>query len=214
MKNLLTSSIISEVGKIMGSRKYGWNDKCTEVSLETMIEGFAVYLGRNKSKDTPLAIKLVDMNDKFHFGMYVQYIKQEEDNGEEGSWNLGMTFNENDIDSENWNVVKYPDDPVLMGIVADVGYTVYGAHFKFVPKDSNGVISEGSPQEIFCTIIDVVADYMRSNVAIDPDLELPKYFTMTAKLEGDGSVYIGVQPSALIKQHIKEDSLKKNVGNN
>jgi hypothetical protein len=47
---------------------------------------------------------------------------------------------------------------------------------------------------------------MRANVAIDPELEMTNYFTASAKLEGDGSVYIGVEPSALMKQHIKDDA--------
>ena len=208
MKNFVSTTISTEVGKIFGSRKYGWNDHATELTIETLIEGFAVYLGRNKSKDIPLAIKLVDTNDKFHFGMYVQYLKQDDD--EEGSWSLSMTFNENDIDSDNWKVVKYGDDPILNSIVNDTGYNTYGVHFKYAPKDASGNIREGSPQEIFCTIIDVIVDYMRANVTTDPELELVNYFTAVAKLEGDGSVYIGIEPAALIKQHIKDDQITHN----
>ena len=206
MKNFFETTICMQVGKIMVGRNYGWNDRCTELSLETLVEGFAVYLGRNKSKDTPLATVLVDMNDRFHFGMVVEYHKQSDDS-EGGSWSLSITFNEKDIDYDNWTIVKYPEDPVLSGIIYDVGFTKYGIHFKFAPRDNVGTISEGSPQELFCTIVDVLIDYMRANVAIDPEMELTKFFTVTAKLEGDGSVYLGVEPSALLKQHVKDDSI-------
>ena len=206
MKNFLESTIPMQVGKIMAGRNYGWSDVCTEVSIKTLIEGFAVYLGRNKSKDTPLAIELLDTNGKFHFGMFVQYHKQDEEGADEGSWSLSMTFDEKDIDKENWTVINYPEDPVLGGIIYDVGYTRYGAYYKFTPKETAGQISEGSPQELFCTVIDVTVDYMRANVAIDPELELTNYFNITAKLEADGSVYLGIEPSALIKQHVKDDA--------
>lgn len=206
MKNFFESTICMQIGKEMSSRNYGWNDRCTEVTIKTMIEGFAVYLGRNKSKDRPLAVELKDANDKFHFGMVAQYIKQDEEGADDGSWALTMTFDEKDIDRENWTVVSYPEDQVLDSIVYDVGYSRYGAYYKFSPKDNNNEVCEGSPQELFCACIDGIANYMRANASVDPQLELENYFTCTAKLEGDGSIYIGVEPSALMKQHIKDDA--------
>jgi hypothetical protein len=206
MKNYLESSINMNVGKIMANLSYGWNDLCTETTIKTLIEGSAVYLGRNKSKDRPVCVELRDMNDKFHFGMYVQYIKQDEDGADEGSWALSMTFDEKDIDHDNWTIVKYPDDQVLAGIIYDVGYTRYGAYYKYSPKETNNTVCDGSPQELFCICVDGIVEYMRANVAIDPELEMTNYFTASAKLEGDGSVYIGVEPSALMKQHIKDDA--------
>ena len=204
MKNYLESSISMHVGQTMANLNYGWNDLCTETTIKTLVEGCAVYLGRNKSKDRPVAVELRDKNDKFHFGMYVQYIKQDE--GDEGSWTLSMTFDEKDIDRENWTIVRYPEDQVLAGIIYDVGYTRYGAYYKYSPKETNNTICDGSPQELFCICVDGIVDYMRANVAIDPEMEMTNYFTCSAKLEADGSVYIGVEPSALMKQHIKDDA--------
>jgi hypothetical protein len=204
MKNFLESTIPMQVGKIMSGRNYAWSDYCTDATFKTLFEGMALYLGRNKSKDIPVAIELRDSNDKFHFGAYVQYIKQDE--GDEGSWVLNYTFCETDIDRENWTIAKYPDDQVASGILTDIAYTRYGMIFKFLPKDNNGNICEGSPQELLCTCIDALYDYMRANVTQDPELEYPNYFTATAKLDGDGSVYVGIEPSAIMKQHVKDDS--------
>lgn len=206
MKNFMESTICLQVGKIMSNRNYSWNDRCTEVTVKTLVEGFAVYLGRNKSKDRPVVAELRDFEDKFHFAMWVQYIKQEEEGADEGSWALSMTFDEKDIDYDNWTVVKYPEDQVLAGAVYDVGYSRYGAYYKFQPKDNNNEVCEGSPQELFCACVDGIVEYMRGNVSIDPILQMENYFTATAKLEGDGSVYIGMEPSALMKQHIKGDA--------
>ena len=206
MKNFMESTICLQVGKLMANKAYAWNDRCTEVSIKTLIEGMAVYLGRNKSKDKVVVAELRDAQDKFHFAMKVQYLKQDEDGADEGSWALTMTFDEKDIDYENSAVAKYPEDQVLAGIIYDIGYSRYGAFFKFQDKDNNNEVCEGSPQELLCTCIDGVADYMRANVSVDPVLEMENYFTATAKLEGDGSIYIGMEPSALMKQHIKDDS--------
>ena len=206
MKNYLESTIPTQVDKIMSSRDYGWNDRCTEVCIRTLCEAMAVYLGRNKSKDTPVAIELRDVDDKFHFGAYVQFIKQDEEGADDGSWPLNYTFAENDIDHENWTVVKYPEDQVACGILSDIAFSRYGMIFKFLPKDTDGKICEGSPQELLCTCIDAVYDYMRANVAQDPDLEFTDYFTATAKVDGDGSVYVGMTASALMKQHVKDDA--------
>ena len=103
--------------------------------------------------------------------------------------------------------MNYPDDQVAFGMVSDIAFSRYGMVFKFLPKDADGKICEGSPQELLCTCIDTVYDYMRANVAQDPTLEYTDYFTATAKVDGDGSVYVGITPRALLKQHVKDDSV-------
>lgn len=209
MKNFYETDICKTIGEIMVGRNYGWNDKGTEVTIKTLMEGFSVYLGRNKSKDNPVAVELVDVDGKFHFGMWVEHVK--DDDNEEGSWKLNMTFEESTMDRNNWTITNYPDDPVLVGIVQDVGYTNFGAHYKFAPKDANGKICEGSPQELFCTCVDCIVDYLRANVAIDPELEMSYYFSAVAKLEADGSVYIEAKPSNNLQQHIKDDKVLKST---
>ena len=190
MKNFTESTICQEIGKIMLNRSYGWNDHCSEVTIKTVFEGFSVQTRKGIG----------------HFAAYVQYQKQDEEGADEGSWTLNMTFDEKDIDKENWTIVSYPEDPVLAGIVSDIGYSRYGAYYQFAPKNNVNEVCDGSPQELMCTCIDVIASYMRANVANDPELEITGYATLTAKLEADNSVYIGVEPSALMKQHVKDDA--------
>ena len=47
MKNFYETDICKTIGEIMVGRNYGWNDKGTEVTIKTLMEGFSVYLGRN-----------------------------------------------------------------------------------------------------------------------------------------------------------------------
>ena len=206
MKNYLETTINMQVNKIMSSRNYGWNDHCTEMILNTLFEATAVYLGRNKSKDTPVAIEIRDANDKFHFGAFVQYMKTDEAGADEGSWALSYTFSENDINHTDWTVVKYPQDQVAAAVIEDIAYSRYGIMFKFLEKDSSGKVAEGSPQELINICIDAVHDYMRANVMNDPVLEFGNYATLTARQDGENSVYIGVEPSALMKQYVKDDA--------
>lgn len=205
MKNYLESTIPMQVGKIMSNRNYAWNDFCTESCIKTIFEGMAVFLGKKKSKDTPVALEVRDINDKFRFGAFVQYHKQDEESADEGSWTLNYTFDEDEIDRKNWKVSSFPEDQVASGIIEDIAYTQWGMIFKFLPKDNNNNVCEGSPQELICTVLDVIYDYMRTNVTTDPVLEFTNYFTATAALNGE-SVYVGIEPSALLKQHVKDDS--------
>ena len=204
MKNYLESSIPMQIMKTFTSRDYGWNDFVSEACIKTLFEGAAIFLGKNKSKDTPVALVFKDANDKFHFAAYVQFHKQEEEGADEGSWTLNYTFNDEDIDAK-WKVYTFPESQAAYAVIADHGHDEYGLVFKFMPKDDNGNICEGSAQELFCTILDVIFDYMRSNVSIDPVLEFTNLFTMTGEIAGN-NVYIGIEPSEHLKQHVKDDS--------
>lgn len=205
MKKLLESTILMQIGKVMSSRDYGWNDFCSEACIKTIFEATAVFLGKNKSKDTPVALEFKDAMDNFHFAGYVQYHKQEEEGSDEGSWSLNYTFDQNDIDYKNWKVYSFPEDQQSFAVVSDIAYSQWGLVFRFVPKDNKGNVAEGSAQELLTTILDVIKEYMREMVSIDPVLVYDNYFTATAEMNGD-SVYIGIQPSALLKQHVKDDA--------
>jgi len=209
MKNFLETTICMEVGKIMTARDYGWSNECTEVCVAALFQGMAIYLGRNKNKDGVVAIELRDFNDQFHFGAYAQYIKQGEDG--EGSWTLNYTFDENEIDRDTWTVVNLTVDQVAKGIIKDIVYTEFGYDFKFDGRDDNGRMSEGNLAELLFTTIDVVKSYMAANVTIDPEMSFERYFTMVAKLNADNSVYIGIEPSALMKQYVKDDNMADGV---
>ena len=52
---------------------------------------------------------------------------------------------------------------------------------------------------------------MQANMTEDNELNFEGYFTMTAKPDSDGKAYIGIVPSAQLKQLVKDDaSIKEN----
>jgi hypothetical protein len=204
MKNFLESGINLQVSKTFTNRNYGWNDFATESCIKTLFEGAAIFLGKNKSKDTPTALVFKDIDGRFHFGAYVQFHKQEEEGTDEGSWTLSYTYNEDDIDPK-WAIYDFTESQVAYKAIIDIAHDKFGINFKYAPKDDNNKICEGSAQELLITIMDVIFDYMRANVSIDPVLEFPGYFTMTSEISGN-SVYVGIEPSEQMKQHVKDDS--------
>ena len=68
-----------------------------------------------------------------------------------------------------------------------------------------GKICKGSSTELVTVVLDALYDYMRANVTLDPVLQMDNYFTMTAEAVNDGSVYVGIEPSAILKQYVKDD---------
>lgn len=205
MKNYLECTIPQHVLKVMQSRSYIWDDFSTEALIKTAFETGAIFLSRHKSKDTTTALIFRDMEDKFHFASYVQFHKQEEEGSDEGSWTLNYTFDENDIDTKNWTVFTFPSDQEAKHLLEDIAFTQYGIIFKYMEKDSMGKICKGSSAELVNVVLDGIFDYMRANVTLDPVLVMDNFFTMTAEAVNDGSVYVGIEPSALLKQYVKDD---------
>lgn len=205
MKNLLETSIMSVVKDELYKNSFGWNDFCTDSCIKTIFESMAIFLGRNKSKDQTVAVIIKDYNDKFVFAAYVQFHKQQEEGADEGSWTLNFTYDENDIDTKNWKIYYIPDDQEALAIAYDVAFSKYGIRFIITPKDNNDRYCAGSAQFIFLACLRAIHDYMRANVTKDPILQITDFATLTSEINGD-SVYIGIEPSALLKQHVKDDS--------
>ena len=205
MKNYLECTIPQHVLKVMQSRDYLWDDFSTEALIKTALDTGAIFLSRHKSKDAPSALVFRDMEDKFHFAAYVQFHKQEEEGSDEGSWTLNYTFDENGIDTKNWNIFTFPTDQEAKHLLEDIAFSQYGIIFKYMEKDSMGKICKGSSTELVTVVLDALYDYMRANVTLDPVLQMDNYFTMTAEAVNDGSVYVGIEPSAILKQYVKDD---------
>ena len=210
MKNYIGSTIPMTIQQRMESNTFAWNTELSEDSFKCFFEALAVYLGRKKSKDKVVGLKLNDMNGKFHFGAFVTFLNQEEAGGDDGAWGLNFTFDETDFDDKNWEIHTF-DEPEARATFEDISYNKAGVVFKFKPGEANDQVANGSAQSILCLMIDVIADYMRANVTIDPELEFTNYMTFKAELSGN-DVYIGITPSPLLKQFIKDDSSIGTIG--
>ena len=202
MVNFKESTILQEVMKKEQIKSYGWSNYLTETCFKSLFEGMALFLGRVKSKDQAVALEIVDQDDKMHFAAIVEYHKDETTDA--GAFSISYTFDENDIDDKNTKIYKFPEDNMAYTALIDITYSKWGVAFTNKEKDDNGATCEASPRELFIDCIDSLKDYMKIAVNQDPQLEFPEYFTATAEINGD-SVYISIEPSAILKQHIKED---------
>jgi hypothetical protein len=203
MKNLLESSIYENVMKEMTQiRTYRWDDNTTASIIFSTLEGMADFLGKKKSKDNPVAVVILDKNGGFHFGASVEFDKEAE--SEEGSWSLNYTFKESDIDATNTTVYKIPESKEADKCLVDAAFKSYGMRYTFMDNDDKTVQNDGSPNELITTVFDIIRDYMKANVTIDPQLDITNYCVMTARADGT-DVAIGIEPDAKLKQHVKDD---------
>ena len=206
MKNLKETSLYVMVSnELINTRRYGWNDQCTDIIIESTFSAFASFLGMVKNKDVTTAVVIKDIYGEFSFGAFVQFHKSEEEGTDEGSWTLSYTFDKNDIE-DNWKVYGFGEDMEVANAFHTVAYTKYQMGFSSQPKDDNNAKPEGSAQDLITIIFNIIKEYMRSNITIDPQLEITDIAVLTAAIADDNSVVIGIEPSALLKQYVKEDS--------
>ena len=195
MKQYKDTNISNEILKVMTEKlKYGWDTSLSDDSVKMLVEGMAKYLGEVKEKGKVHAAIIEDIKGNFHLGAFVEFIKG--DSAGEDSYTLTYTFNENDIKEDF--VKANLSDPVFHCIIADIGLTKYGMSFRSI---------EGKEfiAPTMCVVADCIKNYLHANVALDPVVELDKYFTAKAELDGD-KVYYTLTPWEILKQHIKADA--------
>ena len=210
MKNYIGSTIPVEIMKRMNEKQFGWNDELSQDCFKALFMSMASYLADKKSKDKIVAVKLIDWNDKFHFGAFVQFLEQTEVGADDGSWMISFTFDETEIDEKNWEVHTF-SDPDVETMFEDTIYSNSGVAFKFRSRDDKNQICEAAAQAVLCMLIDCVRDYMVANVVIDPDLEFTDLMLFRSEASGE-AVYISCTPGMLVKQLIKNDSSIGTVG--
>ena len=137
MKNLKETSVYVMVSnELINTRRYGWNDQCTDIIIESTFSAFASFLGMVKNKDVTTAVVIKDIYGEFSFGAFVQFHKSEEEGTDEGSWTLSYTFDKNDIE-DNWKVYDFGEDMEVANEFYTVAYTKYHMGFSSQPKDDN-----------------------------------------------------------------------------
>ena len=207
MKEITESSIFNEVYKVMCSRDYAWNEEMTIRVIRSVFKGYASFLGEKKSKDNPVAIGLYDKNDKLHFAGIVEYQKSEEEGTDEGSWTLSYTFDENDIDKNITKIYKVPEDQEACAELTTVAYETEAVTFTFASNPDPNVTNDGSPSELMIIVMDVIRDYMRANLTIDPALTIANIAKFTAVADTTNKdVIIGIEPDEMLRQMVKGDS--------
>ena len=194
MKKYEETMIDQEILKVMTEKlHYGWDTSFSRDCVKMLIEGIAKYLGQVKDRKVVKAAVLEDTKGNFKFGAYVQYHEAEEG---KASFNLTYTFDAEDIKPE-FDKVTF-NNPVVHHILSDVGLTKYGISFKAYEGQEFIVPT-------MCVVFDCIKAYLHANVAIDPAVEMDNFFIANAELDGD-KIYYSITPSAIIKQHVKEDA--------
>lgn len=205
MKEIMETSIFNEVYKIMCSRNYAWNEQMTLSIIRSTMKGMASFLGKKKSKDQPVSVGIYDKNDKMHFAAIVEYVKSES-GVDEGSWNISYTFNEDDIDKNLTKIYKIPEDQEARSEISTVAFETEGLFFSFAENNDKNVENDGSPSELITVVFDVVRDYMRANITVDPELNVSNTAKFTAVADTNSKdVLIVVDPDEIIRQLIKDD---------
>ena len=206
MKELIASTLVNEVQKrIEDGCGFAWNEQLTEEVYRDFLQTTAQLLASHKSKDKPVAAVLTDVNGGFHFAAIVRFMTQNEEGGDEGSWNLSMTFDEGDINEAEMTVIKFHESPEFRNLFTDVAHAEHGIIWRFKEGSDPNSVAEGSPIQVLTIMFAALKEYMALNVTIDPELSIGDLVVFKSELSSD-KVYIGVIPGATLKQLIKHDS--------
>lgn len=182
------SAIATVVLQNMTEAGFSWNTDWTPRYFKGLLESMAVYLGTVK-EDAPKAVYLSDekQEKKIFFG----YVTKEE-NG----YSLDYTFNEEDL-PEGTSLVSY-DDPVANAVMSKFTLTQY--RMVVTPVDGRDLTKVG-----YLVLLDSIKQYMRTNVGIDPVLEIPEFVIIKGAVEND-KLTVSFEPGATLKQHVKDDT--------
>ena len=196
MKKFEETSILNDIMKECTNERFVWEQSAGLSTTKLLFDIAAMFLDEKKSKTEPQAFALKDVRGNFHFGAIVTFIPSDEDESK-GSYNLTYTFDESDITDSGAKVYDVTD-MLYRHMMYSVASRDHGMEFK---SDTN----TDYMARIMCITADCIKNYMTQNIKIDPQIELDDYFTITAELDGE-KVYCAVTPSAVLKQHVKDDA--------
>lgn len=210
MKNFIESSIPNAILQRMDVLSFFWKNELSETCIKSLIESMARFLSSKKSKDKTIAVVLKDLNDQFIFAAYTTFIPQSESGADEGSYSINYTFEETDINDKTMTIINF-DDPEMRSVFEDTAYIKDGLVWKFHEADDPERPCEASSTNINGLIMNAVKEYMEANVNLDNQLSVNGYITFTAEVESGGKIYIACEPSAVIKQFMKDDNSIRSI---
>lgn len=205
MKQLEETNISSICVRI-AREKYSidWGHQFTIPVFKTIIEGMALYLNSIKKKGQTMGCKITVTQKDTHTEVFVigAYVESTTSEDGENSFTLTYTVNEDDMNFIPRENIFGLNDVTFKYRLLDLGFEKYGY--------SLNVVNERSfTNEVYATAISACVEYLKANVDIDPELELKDFFI--ARIDrGENDTYnISITPSALVKQHIKDDTVNE-----
>ena len=171
--------------------KIAWSASFTEIFIKAAVEGITTYLGQVKNEG-PKTVVVKNGDNTVVFSASIE--KHESDDGEGFSVNMLVNPTEDELVGDK---VTF-DDVVLSAIFEKVA-----SKYRFNIAPING---QEYTSKLIAVMIKSIKEYFRTNIDVDPVLEIPNFVIFEGYVEDD-KVKVKVVLDAAIKQIVKDDAV-------
>lgn len=185
------SAVANAVQSNLLQEKIAWSASFTEIFIKAAVEGITTYLGQVKNEG-PKTVVVKNGDNTVVFSASIE--KHESDDGEGFSVNMLVNPTEDELVGDK---VTF-DDVVLSAIFEKVA-----SKYRFNIAPING---QEYTSKLIAVMIKSIKEYFRTNIDVDPVLEIPNFVTFEGYVEDD-KVKVKVVLDAAIKQIVKDDAV-------
>lgn len=185
------SAVANAVQSNLLQEKIAWSASFTEIFIKAAVEGITTYLGQVKNEG-PKTVVVKNGDNTVVFSASIE--KHESDDGEGFSVSMLVNPTEDELVGDK---VTF-DDVVLSAIFEKVA-----SKYRFNIAPING---QEYTSKLIAVMIKSIKEYFRTNIDVDPVLEIPNFVTFEGYVEDD-KVKVKVILDAAIKQIVKDDAV-------
>ena len=185
------SAVANAVQSNLLQEKIAWSASFTEIFIKAAVEGITTYLGQVKNEG-PKTVVVKNGDNTVVFSASIE--KHESDDGEGFSVNMLVNPTEDELVGDK---VTF-DDVVLSAIFEKVA-----SKYRFNIAPING---QEYTSKLIAVMIKSIKAYFRTNIDVDPVLEIPNFVIFEGYVEDD-KVKVKVVLDAAIKQIVKDDAV-------
>lgn len=185
------SAVANAVQSNLLQEKIAWSASFTEIFIKAAVEGITTYLGQVKNEG-PKTVVVKNGDNTAVFSASIE--KHESDDGEGFSVNMLVNPTEDELVGDK---VTF-DDVVLSAIFEKVA-----SKYRFNIAPING---QEYTSKLIAVMIKSIKEYFRTNIDVDPVLEIPNFVIFEGYVEDD-KVKVKVVLDAAIKQIVKDDAV-------
>ena len=185
------SAVANAVQSNLLQEKIAWSASFTEIFIKAAVEGITTYLGQVKN-EAPKTVVVKNSDNTVVFSASIE--KHESDDGEGFSVNMLVNPTEDELVGDK---VTF-DDVVLSAIFEKVA-----SKYRFNIAPING---QEYTSKLIAVMIKSIKEYFRTNIDVDPVLEIPNFVIFEGYVEDD-KVKVKVVLDAAIKQIVKDDAV-------
>lgn len=185
------SAVANAVQSNLLQEKIAWSASFTEIFIKAAVEGITTYLSQVKNEG-PKTVVVKNGDNTVVFSASIE--KHESDDGEGFSVNMLVNPTEDELVGDK---VTF-DDVVLSAIFEKVA-----SKYRFNIAPING---QEYTSKLIAVMIKSIKEYFRTNIDVDPVLEIPNFVIFEGYVEDD-KVKVKVVLDAAIKQIVKDDAV-------